>query len=170
MTAGIPPPPLNSPNGSYYWLEWYTQLTNILNGTGYPWTAINFTSSNIHDITTRHHNSLQNVQGGSAAGDANGTGNAYHMLGMGFVDAAAAAPKLPIGWSVVNNSAGVYTITMPFTLTVPNFIVGATSNTAGNVVQWVDNSTTGTTFVVHCTNSSGTSSINTAFSFWVTQI
>lgn len=169
MAAGIPPPPLNSPNGSYYWLEWYTQLTNILNGTGYPWTSLNFTNSNIHDIVQRRHNSLDNIQGGNAAGDAAGTGNAFHALGFGFVDPAATSPKLPPGWTVARTSAGVYTITMTVGLTAPNFMAGATSNTPGNVVQYVDVSGTNS-FVVNCTNSSGSASVDTAFSFWVTKI
>ena len=168
MTAGIPPPPLNSPNGSYYWLEWYTQLTNILNGSGYPWTSLNFARSNITDIITRHHNSLQTVQGGNAMGDSGGTGNAYHMLGMGYVDSAAAAPKLPPGWTVTNPSLGTYVVTMTTTLASPNFMVGATSNTLGNVVQAVVQGTN--TFTVSVTNASGSASAAANFSFWVTLI
>lgn len=167
MAAGIPPPPLNSPNGSYYWLEWYTQLTNILNGTGYPWTSLNFRGSNIHDILTRNHNSLQNIQGGTAtAADAGGSGNAYHLVGTGFVDATATNKKLPAGWSVVHTGTGVYTITMNLSLTPPNFLAGATSNTAGNVVQWIDVSGTNS-FIVYTTNSVGTTATDSAFSFWV---
>jgi hypothetical protein len=167
MSAGIPPPPLNSPSGSYYWLEWYTNLTNILNGKGYPWTNLNFASSNITDIITRNHNDLQNIQGGF--GTTQATGLHYHMVGVGFVDATAAAPKLPTGWSVVHTATGVYTITMPISLTPPNFFAGATSNTAGNVVQYINVSGT-SSFVVNCTNSVGTTAIDTAFSFWVSAL
>lgn len=169
MTAGIPPPPLNSPNGSYYWLEWYTQLTNILNGTGYPWTALNFSQSNIHDIINRHHNSLDQIQGGNAGGDVSGTGNAYHMLGMGFVNSTGSGNKLPPSWTVNHSGTGTYVITMPFSLTQPDFIAGATSNTTSNLVQWVDVSGTNS-FTVHCTNAAGTLAADTSFSFWVTQI
>jgi len=171
MAAGIPPPPINSPTGSYYWIEWYTQLTNILNGTGYPWTSLNFTNSNIHDITTRHHNSLTDVQGGNAAGDSAGNGNAYHTLGFGYVDlnAVAANSKLPLGWGVSLTSTGVYQITMgSITVAPPNFIAGATSNTSGVIVQYVD--VTGTNqFIVH-TGTTGGVATNANFSFWVTKI
>lgn len=169
MTAGIPPPPLNSPNGSYYWLEWYTALNNVLNGTGYPWTGLNFSGSNIADIINRSHNSLQNVQGGNASGTATPSGNAYHAIGMGYVDIAASTPKLPTGWSVVHTSTGVYTISMTTALVPPNFIAGATSNTAGTVVQWIDVSGS-SSFIVHTSNSAGTAATDASFSFWVTQI
>lgn len=165
MAVGIPPPPLNSPNGSYYWLEWYTNLTNFLNGQNIPWANLNFTNSNIHDITHRNHNSLTNVQGGTAAGDVNGTGNAYHLIGYGYVDAAAAAPGLPSGWTVALGGTGTYTITHHLGLTVPNYQAGATSNTTGTVVQWVDTSNTNT-IIVHTTNATGTAT-NASFSFWI---
>jgi hypothetical protein len=163
MAAGIPPPPLNSPSGSYYWLEWYTQLTNILNGTGYPWTALNFSSSNLHDIQVRHHNSLQNVQGGNAAGDVNGGGNAWHMTGRGYVDASGAGTGLPAGWTVSNTGTGLYTITHNLGLVAPNIGGIATSATTGVVVQWIDCSSSAVA-VVHTTNPSGTAT-NGAFTF-----
>src|SRR5579864_4747358 len=111
MAAGVPPPPLNSPSGSYYWLEWYTNLTNFLNGSNIPWSNLNFTGSNIHDILTRHHNSLTTIQGGNAGGDAGGSGNAWHMAGRGYVDATGVATAIPTGWSVAHTGTGLYTIT-----------------------------------------------------------
>lgn len=142
MTAGIPPPPLNSPSGSYYWLEWYTQLTNILNGSGYPWTALNFASSNLHDIQTRHHNSLQTIQGGTAGGDLTGSGNAWHMTGVGYVTSGGAGTGLPSGWSITQTSTGVYTLTATGLPAYPAVGALATSNTTGVVVDWIDISTT----------------------------
>lgn len=167
MAAGVPPPPLNSPSGSYYWLEWYTNLTNFLNGTNIPWANLNFAGSNIHDIVTRHHNSLQLVQGGTAGGDATGTGNAYHLMGYGYVDAAAAAPSLPTAWTVVNTSAGVYTITHNLGLVTPDYQAGATSNQSGIMVVWCDTSGTNT-LVVHTASSTSLGTpTNGAFSFWI---
>lgn len=162
MAAGIPPPPLNSPSGSYYWLEWYTQLTNVLNGTGYPWTALNFSSSNIHDIQTRHHNSLQNIQGGNALGDVTGGGNAWHLSGKGYV-VSGIGTGMPSGWSVAHTSTGVYTIT--HNLGVGSGSIGAlaTSQTAAVIVQWIDLSNPNTV-IVHTSTLTGTAT-DADFSF-----
>jgi hypothetical protein len=155
MAAGVPPPPLNSPAGSYYWLEWYTNLTNFLNGTNIPWANLNFTGSNLHDIITRNHNTLQNVQGGNAAGDLAGSGNAYHTMGYGYSDATATSKSAPLGWTIAHTGTGVYTITHNLTLTLPHYQAWATSNTSGVYVQWVDTSNTNA-IVVHTVNTAGT--------------
>lgn len=153
MAAGVPPPPLNSPNGSYYWLEWYTNLTNFLNGQNIPWSDINFTTSNIADIATRDHNSLQNIQGGDASGTSTPTGNAFHVTGRGYVDATGIGTGFPTGWTV-SGSAGTYTIVHNLGLSEPQLSAIATSNTTGIVVQWIDVSST-TQVVVHTTTPSG---------------
>lgn len=163
MSAGIPPPPLNSPSGSYYWLEWYTQLTNVLNGTGYPWTSLNFASSNLHDIITRNHNSLQNVQGGNAAGDTSGSGNAWHLVGKGYVTSGGTGTGLPTGWSISRTGVGTYVLLHTLTQVLPNIGAMATSQTTGVLVQWIDLSTTGqATF--NLTNPAGTAT-DGAFTF-----
>ena len=165
MAAGVPPPPLNSPAGSYYWLEWYTNLTNFLNGTNIPWSSINFSSSNIADIATRPHNSLTNIQGGNASGTMIPTGNAYHLMGYGYCDATAGTHQLPSGWSAVHTGSGVYTITHNLGLSAPNYMAGGTSQTTGVVVQWIDTTSTNA-IIVHTTNPGGTAT-DGAFSFWI---
>ena len=167
MAAGVPPPPLNSPTGSYYWIEWYTNLTNFLNGSNIPWANLNFTGANITDIPTRLHNSLTGIQGGNASGTTGPTGNAYHLMGYGYVDAAATAPSLPAGWTVTLTSTGVYTITHNLGLTIPDYMAGATTNNAGVMVTYVDNTNTNS-IVVHLgsTTALGTAT-NGSFSFWV---
>jgi len=165
MAAGVPPPPLNSPSGSYYWLEWYTNLTNFLNGTNIPWSNLNFTGSNIADILTRDHNSLKNVQGGTANGGAIAGGNAYHLMGYGYVDATAATSKLPSGWTATHTGAGTYTITHNLALVTPDYMAGATSNTTGTIVQWIDTTNTNT-IVVHTTTNAGAAT-DASFSFWI---
>lgn len=73
MANVLPPPPINDPAGSFVWMEWYRQLRNYISQSGsVPWGVIDFAGSNIADITTRNHNNLQNIQGGS-------TGNYYHL-------------------------------------------------------------------------------------------
>lgn len=168
MAAGVPPPPLNSPSGSYYWLEWYTSLTNFLNGTNIPWSNLNFSGSNISDIISRSHNSLTNIQGGTASGTAVPTGNAYHLMGYGYVNATATSSSMPVGWTAALTATGVYTITHNLALTVPDYMASATSNTTGVLVQWVDTSNTNT-IVIHTTNPTGTAT-NASFSFWIGKI
>jgi hypothetical protein len=165
MAAGVPPPPLNSPTGSYYWLEWYTNLTNFLNGTNIPWSNINFTSSNIADIQTRDHNSLQAIQGGNASGTASPTGNAWHFTGKGYVDATGVGTGMPPSWLSAHTGTGVYTITHNLGLAAPQLGAIATSNTVGNLVQWIDVTNTNT-IIVHTTNFSGTAT-DSAFTFTV---
>lgn len=155
MAAGVPPPPLNSPSGSYYWLEWYTNLTNFLNGTNIPWSNLNFGGSNISDIQTRHHNSLQTIQGGNAGGDPTGTGNAWHMAGKGYVDATGVGSGFPTGYSTSHGGTGLYTVVHGLGFATPNIAVVATSGTSGVVVQWVDSSVAGQA-TIHLTNPAGT--------------
>lgn len=72
MASGLPPPPINDKPGSFAWLEWYRQLRNYVSTSGsVPWYIINFSGSNITDIATRLHNTLQGLQGGTA-------GEMYH--------------------------------------------------------------------------------------------
>ncbi len=71
--AGLPPPPINDAPGSFTWLEWYRQLRNYVSTSGsVPWYIINFSGSNITDITLRDHGNLQGLQGGTA-------GEHYHL-------------------------------------------------------------------------------------------
>lgn len=161
MAAGVPPPPLNSPSGSYYWLEWYTNLTNFLNGQNIPWSNINFNGSNIADIQTRQHNSLQGIQGGSASGGPSPTGGAYHLLGplyIGFVGSTGTAVKLPSGWTS-SASGSTYTITHGLALPVNSYVVMASSNSGTGTVNNIALSTN--TFAV-------TLSTTQAFSFMLT--
>jgi hypothetical protein len=155
MAAGVPPPPLNSPAGSYYWLEWYTSLTNFLNGTNIPWSNLNFSGSDLADLQTRNHNELTNIQGGTATGTTPGGGLAWHMAGVGYVTAAGVATNLPTSWSINKTGTGVYVLHHNLSQVLPNIGVVATSQTSGVLVQWVD-LTTATQATFHLTNPAGT--------------
>ena len=170
MAAGVPPPPLNSPSGSYYWLEWDTSLTDFLNGTNIPWSNINFTNSNIADIANRSHNSLTDIQGGSASGTSTPSGNAYHLMGYGSCDATAAMVSVPSSWIVSHTSTGVYTITHNLGLVFPDYQAGATSNTIGTIVTWCDTSNPNT-LVVHVGGTAGLGTpTDASISFWIGKI
>ena len=67
-TTGLPPPPSNDPPGSYAWVEWYRQLRlYISTASSIPWSVIQFAGSNITDLATYLHNSMQSIQGGQSA-------------------------------------------------------------------------------------------------------
>lgn len=158
MATGVPPPPLNSPSGSYYWLEWYTSLTNFLNGTNIPWSNLNFAGSNLTDIQTRNHNDLQTIQGGDAAT----TGQRWHLRGalfIGFVSSTGTAVQLPIGWTC-SASGAVYTITHNLGLTPTTYMVSAASSGGSATVNRID--LNANTFVL-------TLSVAQNFSFSLTQ-
>lgn len=136
MGAVLPPPPLNSPNGSIYWLQWYTQLTNVLNQTGYPFTNLSFTGSNITSIQTRNHNDTQNIQGGQGTVQLNS--NHWHATGRGYVTSGGTGTGFPAGWTVSTTGTGVYVITHSLGIAAPNISAIGTSNTSGVVVQQID--------------------------------
>jgi hypothetical protein len=72
-SVGLPPPPINDSPGSFTWLEWYRQLRSYISTSGsVPWYVVDFAGSNITDIATRLHNSLQSLQGGTS-------GEMYHL-------------------------------------------------------------------------------------------
>jgi len=74
MANVLPPPPINDQPGSFVWLEWYRQLRNYISQSGsVPWGVIDFAGSSITDITSRNHNNMQNIQGGSV-------GAYYHLV------------------------------------------------------------------------------------------
>jgi len=90
--AVLPPPPINDSPGSFVWLEWYRQLRNYISQSGtVPWSVIDFTTSDIANITTRNHNNLQNMQGGVG-------GEYYHLT---------AAQHAAIGAGTHNSLSGL---------------------------------------------------------------
>ena len=73
MANVLPPPPVNDQQGSWAWMEWYRQLRQYVAASGsVPWYIIDFSESNITDISSRQHNELQSIQGGTA-------GERYHL-------------------------------------------------------------------------------------------
>lgn len=70
----LPPAPINvKDNSSFIWLEFYRKLRDYLNTSGsVPWAVVDKSGSNITDIATRAHNSLQSIQGGTS-------GSYYHL-------------------------------------------------------------------------------------------
>lgn len=68
----IPPAPINSPFDSYAWQAYQVKLNQFLSVNGVPWSGVNKTGSNLADLATRLHSSLQTIQGGTS-------GEYYHL-------------------------------------------------------------------------------------------
>lgn len=72
MPGSLPPPPIGEPPGSFAWMQWYTALSNLYSAVGaIPWDSVDLTGSDLADLATRTHNTLQTIQGGT-------TGEYYH--------------------------------------------------------------------------------------------
>lgn len=59
----LPPAPINvSNNNAFIWLEWYRKLRDFLSTSGnVPWAVVNKAGSNLSDLATRSHSSLQGL-------------------------------------------------------------------------------------------------------------
>ena len=87
MAESLPPPPLRNDLGDFSWLDWYNKLYKYLKTSGsIAWSAIDFSGSNISDIQTRNHNSLQGFQGGTA-------GEYYHLTAAEYATITSNDPK-----------------------------------------------------------------------------
>lgn len=64
MAIKPPPPPTKSEPGSFAWFDWYRSLYDFLNGTAtVSWATVDKAGSNLSDLATRLHSSLQSVLG-----------------------------------------------------------------------------------------------------------
>lgn len=73
MAVTLPPVPLGEAADSFAWQQWYLALNNLYQGTGtVAWTLVDKTGSDLADLATRNHASLQGFQGGIA-------GERYHL-------------------------------------------------------------------------------------------
>lgn len=65
MADQIPPSPVDAPFGSYNWQDWFFKVRTAINSAAaISWSQItNFTGSNLNQLATRSHQSLQNILG-----------------------------------------------------------------------------------------------------------
>lgn len=65
MSDILPPSPTDAPFGSYNWQDWYIKVRNAINAAAtISWNQItDFTGSNLTQLVTRSHQSLQNILG-----------------------------------------------------------------------------------------------------------
>jgi len=129
-SVGLPPPPINDAPGSFTWLEWYRQLRSYVSTSGsVPWYIINFAGSNITDIATREHNSLQGLQGGTS-------GEMYHLTSAQQAWVAAGNTSHGGGWQAGKNRAILDEgVSIATDFTSMNFVgAGVTATAAGTAI------------------------------------
>ncbi len=65
MADVLPPSPVDAPFGSYNWQDWFRKVRQQINdATDIAWAQItDFTGSNLNNLATRLHSSLQSVNG-----------------------------------------------------------------------------------------------------------
>lgn len=136
----LPPPPVQDAQGSYAWLDWYRQLRNYISQQGsVPWSVIDFAGSDIVNIASRSHQSLQSLQGGT-------TGQYYHLtqakhqeLTNGILTVTTATATITTETNIVVNYAGSCTLTLPSatvagkTLRIKTITANAVVSNASNV-------------------------------------
>lgn len=73
MAVTIPPYPIGEPPNSFAVQQWYLQLQTLFTDQGaLAWDLVDKTDSDLADLATRDHASLQNIQGGVS-------GERYHL-------------------------------------------------------------------------------------------
>jgi hypothetical protein len=137
MTIRLPPYPLNADPLGHAYKDWSIKLQAILSSTsGITWTQVDKTSSNLSDISTRLHSSLQGVQGTTS-------GNAYHATEKGTA-------VLVAGTKIVNTAQAL-----------TGSIILLTSQIDGGTVGFlrVSARVNGTSFTITSSNAADTSTV-----------
>ena len=143
MANVLPPPPVNDQPGSWTWMEWYRQLRQYVATSGsVPWYIINFAGSNITDISSRQHNQLQSVQGGTA-------GSYYHINADQY---AAISNSL----EVLNTAATTACPTTPTVLTPSTTVIsnGITYNSSTGEIVFTNGGSYALTLMLNATTAS----------------
>jgi hypothetical protein len=84
MATTLPPPPIGADPTSWAQSDWYSKLVVYLTSTGaVPWALIDKSGSNLADIATRAHNTLQSMQGGTTNEFYHLTAAQYAVVGLG---------------------------------------------------------------------------------------
>ena len=103
MPGTLPPPPIGEPPGSFAWQQWYTLLGNLYSVTGaIPWDSIDTTGSDLTDLATRTHNSLQTIQGGTS-------GEYYHLTSADHTGTGTGVVVRKTGAALITPDIGVAT-------------------------------------------------------------
>lgn len=133
MAQILPPPPIEEPAGSFTWVDWYNKLRNLINGVNnIAWASVDKSGSNLSDLQTRQHNSLQSIQGGAS-------NDWFHLTSAQATEATNARSSRGVD---TTDYIIVDSTTNGFTMKSPNghYWVATISN--AGVVTWTDIGTT----------------------------
>ena len=139
----LPPAPINvSDNSSFVWLEWYRQLRNYLNTSGnVPWSVVNKAGSNLSDLATRAHSSLQSLLPVGTAG--------YHL------NRALAGSKTHDFASVASLNTQTTTLTVTGAQTGDNVVVNPSTALEAGLIVYAYVSAADTVTIVASNASAG---------------
>jgi hypothetical protein len=154
MAQVLPPAPIDAPFGSYNWADWYEQVRRLINEvTVIAWSQINdFTGSNLTQIATRLHSSLQSLQGGTS-------GEYYHLTSAQHTALTAAnlaigagtGSSLVLTGGLTTGNATLHTTTTALTngaAAAAGTLLNAPA--AGNPTKWVPIDDNGTIRYIPC--------------------
>ncbi len=155
MAQVLPPAPIDSPFGSYNWADWYEKVRRLINAvTVIAWSQINdFTGSNLNQLATRLHESLQGLQGGAANDRFHLTTVQHTALTAGFSGTGKLVRETsPVFTTGITTGGGTF-LTSSVALT--NGAAGAAGTlanapTAGNPTKWIPINDNGTTRYIPC--------------------
>lgn len=102
----LPPVPIGAKSDSYAWQDYQIKLRLYLNTGTVVWANVDKTGSNITDIATRLHNSLQAIQGG-------GVGDYNHLTTAQVAKVNGAAPLISPAFTTSVGFNGSTAITKP---------------------------------------------------------
>jgi hypothetical protein len=152
-------------------MDWYRKLYDYLNTAGSVlWSSLNFTGSNLTDLVTRLHSSLQGVQGSgdyhitsaeatlvSGLSSTTGTGAYVRQTSPTLVTPALGTPTALIGTNITGTASGFTagTVTTNANLIGPIISVGNTTSVASQTG-------TGTKFVMDTSPSLITPNVGVA--------
>lgn len=170
MALVLPPAPIDAPFGSYNWADWYEKVRRLINAvTTITWGQItDFTGSNLNQIATRLHESLQGLQGGAANDRFHLTGVQQAALIAGFtgtgnlvrdntptlitpVLGVATGTSLALTGGITTGNVVLHTTTVALT---NGAAAGAgtllNAPVAGNPTKWIPINDNGTTRYIPC--------------------
>lgn len=137
MAITLPPYPLNADPLGHAYRDWSIKLQAILTDpNSITWSQISKTGSNLTDIATRTHNSLQSIEGGTSS-------HYYHAVEKGTA-------VLVAGTKTVNT-----------TLALTGSTILLTSQIDGGTVGFlrVSSRVSGTSFTITSSNALDTSTV-----------
>lgn len=109
MTTQLPPIPNNPITDVFVWRDWFFKVAQQLSqAASIAWGSIDFAGSNLTDIQTRQHNSLQGIQGGIG-------GQYYHLTAAEYALISALPTGLTVTITTAPITSGGSTGSMTFT-------------------------------------------------------